>query len=101
MYYFRDCYFDQRVAFGVARASFAGPHKPRTAPRRTLGSALDLITPFFCVGLTFGVGLMVLDILGLEHMMRVPSFEGAVAYLEYARSVVGDVLAKVPMPQTT
>ncbi len=96
MYYFRDCYFDKQVAFGVAHASLARPPKRRTASRRSQGSVLDLVLPFVSIGVTFYLGLLVLDVLGLEHLVQAPSFEIAAVYLEGARSALLDVASKIP-----
>lgn len=96
MYYFRDCYFHQQVAFGVTHASLARPPRKRTAPRRTQGKALDLILPFVCIGVTFYAGLTALDMLGLEHLVETPSFDLAGTYVEVARSFVEDAAAKLP-----
>lgn len=98
MYYFRDCYFDQQLAFGVARASLTPPYgsRPKKRSSSRQGSALDYVTPFVCIGLTFGAGFVVLDVLGLEHLAEPPSFEGLAGYAEYVRTAAIQAYDKIP-----
>lgn len=106
MYTFRDCYFDQHVALGVPRASLVDPYSRQPnrrsrrphRPRRTQGSVLDLVTPFVCIGLTFWIGVMLFDVVGLEHLVRTPSFDAAGAALDLAWKLVEDALPKLPLP---
>ena len=95
MHYFRDCYFDQQVAFGVARAYPSRPRKRQAALRRTYDTAMDVVLPFACIGATFVVGFMVLDVFGLEHLVRVPSFESLHPQLAGVQSVMTDTLDKL------
>jgi hypothetical protein len=96
MYYFRDCYFDRQVAFGMTRSSLDHPRRNPAASRRTQGKPMDLVLPFVFVGVTFYTGVMVLDVLGLEHLVKTPSFELADAYVEIARSFVENAASKIP-----
>lgn len=95
MYYFRDGYIDQQVAYGIARASLTCTYRPRRQTRRSTGRLLDLILPFVCIGVTFYAGLLVLDVLGLEHLVRAPSFEISSAYLEIARTFFQEAVDRV------
>ncbi|MEX0601537.1 MAG: hypothetical protein WD205_12890 [Rhodothermales bacterium] len=110
---FRDCYFDQHVAFGVPRASLVHPYSRQPGRRyrrpdrrsrqldrrkRVQGSVLDFITPFVCIGLTFWVGVMLFDVVGLEHLVRTPSFDAAGAALDLAWKFVEGALPKLPLP---
>lgn len=98
MYYFRDCYFDQQVAFGVARASYALPgtrRSPRRAsPHGAHGSVLGFLIPFVYMGLAFGLGTMVLEVVGLEHLAQPPSLEalarGLAPHVEFVRLLAED-----------
>lgn len=95
MYYFRDCYFDQQVAFGVARAGYARPRKTRHQSRPAFTAVVDVVLPFLCIGTTFAVGYMVLDVFGLEHLVRGPSLEAAGALLETGRALAADAAARL------
>lgn len=68
MYYFRDSYVDQQIAYGVARSVQTrrfGRHSPR---RKALESLTQVFCAFLFLAMTFTVTYMLLDILGFENL---------------------------------
>ncbi len=68
MYYFRDSYFDQQIAYGIARSVQIRRFGQRTPRKKTVNSLTQVIFAFLFLALTFTVTYMLLDVLGLENL---------------------------------
>lgn len=68
MYYFRDSYFDQEVAYGIARSIQLRRFNKRSATQKVLDVATQVVFAFACLFCTFIVTYMTMDVLGLEHL---------------------------------
>jgi hypothetical protein len=68
MYYFRDSYFDQEVAYGIARSVQIRRFNQRSSTRKLLDVVTQVLFAFAFLFCTFVVTYMTLDMLGLEHL---------------------------------
>lgn len=69
MYYYRDNYFDQQIAFGVAQSPYARKKKPISAGRKIWNSVSQVLLSLSCLVVTFALGYMVMDVFGYEHLV--------------------------------
>jgi len=68
MYYFRDGYFDQEVAYGIARSVQIRRFNHRTTARKLRDVTTQVFFAFAFLFCTFVVTYMMLDVLGLDHL---------------------------------
>lgn len=77
MYYYRDSYLDDQIAF-VARSSYTRPKRRESTATRVWKDLTQITLSFICMIVTFALGYMVLDVLGLEHLVQLPKLESVV-----------------------
>lgn len=78
MYYFRDSYFDQQISYSIARSAGRTRSKPLSTSRRVWNSVSQLLLSITCLFVTFGIAYMVLDVVGLEHLVQFPEMSGVI-----------------------
>lgn len=70
MYYFRDSYFDQEVAYGIARSVQIRRFNQRSTGQRVLNNIMEAVSSLTFLVFMFAIAYMVLDVLGLNHLME-------------------------------
>lgn len=68
MYYFRDGYADQQIAYGIARSVQIRRFGMQSPRQKALNSLTQVFCAFLCLALTFTVTYMLLDVLGFENL---------------------------------
>ncbi len=70
MYYFRDSYFDQEVAYGIARSLQIRRFNQLSAGKRLVNTITEALSALTFLVFMFAVAYMILDVLGLDHLME-------------------------------
>ena len=68
MYYYRDSYVDQQIAYGVARSVQIRRFGRQSPREKALNSLTQVFCAFLFLAMTFTVTYMVLDVLGFESL---------------------------------
>lgn len=68
MYYFRDGYVDQQIAYGVARSVQIRRFGRQSPAKKAVHSLTQIVCAFLFLAFTFTVTYMLLDVLGLENL---------------------------------
>ncbi len=82
MYYFRDSYFDQQISYSIARGAGRMRSKPLSMSRRVWNSVSQLLLSVTCLFVMFGIAYMVMDVVGLEHLVQFPEAASVLQTLE-------------------
>ena len=82
MYYFRDSYFDQQISYSIARGAGRMRSKPLSVSRRVWNTVSQILLSFTCLFVTFGIAYMVLDVVGLEHLVQFPELASILETVE-------------------
>ena len=68
MYYFRDSYFDQQIAYGIARSVQIRRFGQRSPRRRTFDSVAQVVASLVFLVVTFTATCMLLDVMGYQNL---------------------------------